>query len=178
MKYPQRGFTIIELLITMVLAGVLMSLAVPSFNNFVASSRLMDQTNSLVAALSFARSESIKRNATIFVCRAASETATDCAGDGTWRFFMITTAATAGTVLRRGPLDGFGNTHFVQSSVTNDQVVFGSDGLAHDGSATGTLLNGESFTVCTTRYSQVNIRRLTLGAGSRVSTTRESGTCS
>jgi type IV fimbrial biogenesis protein FimT len=178
MKYPQRGFTLIELIITVTVAGVLMALAVPSFTNFVASSRVMDQTNALVAAMSFARSESIKRNATIFVCRAASETATDCAGAGTWRFFMITTSATGGTVLRRGPLDGFNNTHYVQSSLTNDQVVFGSDGLAHDGSATGTLLNGESFTVCTTRYSQENIRRLTLGAGSRIATTRESGTCS
>jgi prepilin-type N-terminal cleavage/methylation domain-containing protein len=41
MKYPQRGFAITELLVTMVLAGVLIALAVPSFANFVTSSRVM-----------------------------------------------------------------------------------------------------------------------------------------
>jgi type IV fimbrial biogenesis protein FimT len=178
MKNPRRGFTLIELMITLALAGLLLTLAAPAFNTFVASSRVMEQTNELVAALSFARSESVKRNATIFVCRAESETATDCAGDGTWRNFMITTAVTAGTIIRRGTLDGFGNTHFVQSSLMNERVAFGSDGFARNGSSTGALLTGESFTVCSTRYSKENIRRLTLGAGSRISTTRESGTCS
>lgn len=173
-----RGFTLIEILVTVTLAGLLLTLAVPAFTNIVASSRVMDQTNELVAALNFARSEAVKRNATIIVCRTASETATNCAGNGTWRYFMITTAPTAGTVIRRGRLDEFGNTQYVQSSLTNERVIFGPDGLARNGSATGPLMSGESFTVCSTRYTQENIRRLTLGAGSRISTTRESGTCS
>ena len=62
MKDQQRGFTLIELMFTIVVMAVLLSIGVPSFRDFIRSSRMAEGTNALVGDLNFARSEAIKRN--------------------------------------------------------------------------------------------------------------------
>ena len=56
-----RGFTLIELLITMAVAGILVTLAVPSYQDTIRQNRLTAQTNELITALNLARGESIRR---------------------------------------------------------------------------------------------------------------------
>lgn len=63
----QIGFTLIELMVTIAVAAVLLTIAVPSFRTFVQSSRLSTQANSIVSALNTARSEAIKRDGTVDV---------------------------------------------------------------------------------------------------------------
>jgi type IV fimbrial biogenesis protein FimT len=70
-----KGFTLIELVITLTVAGILMALAAPSMFSFLASNRLTAQTNDLIADLSFARSEAIKRNGTVVICKSTNPTA-------------------------------------------------------------------------------------------------------
>lgn len=62
-----RGFTIIELMITLVVAAILLAIAIPSFNYLTVSSKLTTTANTLVNALGIARSEAIKRNANVVV---------------------------------------------------------------------------------------------------------------
>ena len=62
-----RGFTIIELMITLVVAAILLAIAIPSFNYLTVSSKLTTTANGLVNALGIARSEAIKRNANVVV---------------------------------------------------------------------------------------------------------------
>lgn len=179
MENRHSGFTVVELLITMVLAGLLLALAIPSYSRFVASSRVLDQTNELVAALTLGRSEAIRRNATITLCRTSTAVSVDCPGtDANWTNWVLMTAG--GTVVRRGTFNDFGGSQVVRSSLTNERVDFGSDGLGRTGGAllSADPLNPHFFIVCSKRYSNENIRRLTLGGGSRISNTRESGTCS
>jgi len=145
----------------------------------VANSRIVDQTNDLVGAVTIARSESIRRNGGITLCRTASAVSTTCAtADANWQNWILLT--TGGTVLRRGSFNTYGNTQRVSSSFTSESIGFSSDGLARTG---GALVNAADtdahfFIVCSTRVTADNIRRLVLGAGSRITTTRESGTCS
>ena len=56
------GFTLIELLVTLVVLGVVMTLAAPSFIDFVRSNRLKSAAFDLAVSLNYARSEAIKRN--------------------------------------------------------------------------------------------------------------------
>ena len=69
MRIPSRqaGFTIIELMTVMVIAGVLLALALPSFNETLARRRLEGQANELVTDLSYAKSEAVARNRSVLL---------------------------------------------------------------------------------------------------------------
>ncbi|MET0279744.1 MAG: GspH/FimT family pseudopilin [Steroidobacteraceae bacterium] len=177
---PQRGFTLVELMITLLVAGILTTVAVPSFSRLTMTSRLATQANDLVSAMSFTRSEAIKRNATLRMCRTADVAATTCAGTtGQWEHWIVRTQP-GGQVVRRGIVNTYGNTVRVTSTLTSDFIDFGSDGLAR--ASGGGLINASDtdaqfLRVCSTRQSNDNQRKLILGAGSRVTMLKESATC-
>ncbi|MBX3692088.1 GspH/FimT family pseudopilin [Dokdonella sp.] len=56
-----RGFTLLELLITIAVVAILAGLALPSFREFRIRMNVSDATNGLVHALSLARTEAVKR---------------------------------------------------------------------------------------------------------------------
>lgn len=62
------GFTLIELVITLVIAAILFTLAVPPFQTFVQNNRITTQANELIVDLAFARSEAMKRGENVLVC--------------------------------------------------------------------------------------------------------------
>jgi len=83
-----NGFSLFELLSTLVLAGVLLALAVPSFRTLLQDARLTSDVNAFVLAVQLARSEVAKRGRTVVVCRTLDRAHCD-AGDGTGRGFMV-----------------------------------------------------------------------------------------
>ena len=76
------GFTLIELMVVLAVVAVLQTLAAPAFSGVVTSIKLTTAVNSLLSSLWMARSESIKRNSRVVVCKSASGTA--CASSGSW----------------------------------------------------------------------------------------------
>ena len=60
--YRWDGFTLIELIIALAIAGVLVALAAPSFTNLIAKRRVESVASELYADLSKARSWAITRN--------------------------------------------------------------------------------------------------------------------
>jgi len=78
-----RGFTLIELMVTVALIAIMTVLAAPSFDSALLSNRLAGFANSFVASAQLARSEAIKRNRPVHICRS-SDGAT-CAASGTWQ---------------------------------------------------------------------------------------------
>src|SRR5690606_4228088 len=66
-----RGFTLLELLVTLAVAAIVLSYGVPSFIDTVRNGRAAANANDLVTALSFARSEAVKRGARVTVCASA-----------------------------------------------------------------------------------------------------------
>ncbi len=57
------GFTIVEVLITVTIAGILAAIAAPSFAWLIRDSRFTTEANNMVAAFNMARSEAAKRGA-------------------------------------------------------------------------------------------------------------------
>lgn len=83
-----RGFTITELVITLVIFGILTAMGVPAYTEFVRNSRRAAVLNEFSAALNLARSEAVKRGVPVAICRAADEA--NCGGSwtGGWLVFV------------------------------------------------------------------------------------------
>jgi len=65
------GFTLIELLTALVVLAILATVALPSYQNFVLTQRVRGASYDLMTSLVFARSEAIKRNASVSMTQAA-----------------------------------------------------------------------------------------------------------
>jgi len=66
MKYS-RGFTLVELLVTLAVLAVVLGFGVPSFQNMVESNRVTSVTNSLVGLLNYARAEAMRHGRAVSV---------------------------------------------------------------------------------------------------------------
>ena len=78
----ENGFTLVELLISIVIVTTLLAMGIPSFKDFLKNNRLVAQSNGLVAALQLARSEAVKRGTDTVICASTNQTA--CTGNGDW----------------------------------------------------------------------------------------------
>jgi type IV fimbrial biogenesis protein FimT len=101
------GVTLVELIITIAVAAILLSLATPGLRSFIASNSVAGLTNELTAALNLARSEAIKRGKTVTICKSSNVTAAvttsapacDSSATATWPdgWLVFLDAGTRGT---------------------------------------------------------------------------------
>lgn len=66
-KVRQRGFSLIELMVTLSIAVIMLGIGIPSFKNFTASQKVKAASQDLMSTLSLARSEAVKRNTDVTV---------------------------------------------------------------------------------------------------------------
>lgn len=76
-KSTMIGFTLIELMVTLALAAIILTQAVPSFNSLVQNNRLISQKNEFISTLNLARSEALKRGTRVTVCASTDQTTCD-----------------------------------------------------------------------------------------------------
>lgn len=83
MKNQSAGLTLVELMVTLVVAIVLLAVGIPFTDRFIERNRMTTEANALVAALNLARSEAVKTGVTATVCAVNDPAALDpaCSGD-------------------------------------------------------------------------------------------------
>ena len=148
-----RGFTLVEMIVTLAIVGILAMIAAPSFSAFIANQRVRMASYDLFADLSLARSEAVKRNANVTIARPVGAGSTWAAG---W-----TITDSNGNTLR---------THSALSSTIKEttgpaSVVFILDG--HLNGATATFTFGDAVTP---PRAEVRTRTITLDPSGRPKT--------
>jgi len=141
----KKGFTLIELMVTLVILGILVATGVPGMQTLLGNMSVNSSANRLLNTMAFARGEALSRSTVVMVCRS-SDSAT-CSG--TWNDGWIVIDTLANTVLRVE--DNSGSNTTVTGAPAN--ISFNSRG-----ENTG---NAASFTVGSTRpgisTKQINV---------------------
>ena len=65
--FAPLGFTLIELMVTIALLSILLTLGVPSFHSLIRNMSLTTQANQFVASVQLARSEAVRRNRSVLL---------------------------------------------------------------------------------------------------------------
>lgn len=142
MLNKQPGFTLIELMITLAVAAILVSIAIPNYRTFILNNRMSTQANDFMTAISLARSEAIKRATRVSICKSANNTS--CATSGSWEqgWIVFPDGGTAGTVdgtdvvlQVHGPLEG-GSTFVGNPAAVASFLPYGASGF---GAVPGTI---------------------------------------
>lgn len=83
-----RGFTLLELLVTISILAVLLAVGLPNMRDFIVSNRLSSNVNGFIGLVNYARSEAIVRNQDVVVCPKAA-TANTCVSTTAWNTLDI-----------------------------------------------------------------------------------------
>lgn len=174
----QRGFTLIELIMTLAVASIILTQAIPSFTTMINNNRLVTQTNDLVADINVARAEAVTRGVRVVLCNSADSRASGAGCDGTsgdWSTGWLMYAnddGTAGydssndTLIRIGqPPD---STITVKANTAgNTDLQFNGDGSTNEGGSTVTFAVCDGRGVSEGRQINVNsVGRTRLISGS------------
>jgi len=116
MKSAQVGFTLLELMVVLAIAGILMAVGIPAMGDFLRNGRITAAASDVMAALHFTRSEAIKRRQPVTLCTSTDTINADgsqnddptCAASdeltGWFSFVDLNQSGTRGG--RRGGADG------------------------------------------------------------------------
>ena len=167
--HSDRGFTLMELMVSIAVLGILTAVAVPSFTSMINKNRLASQSNELLAAIQYARMEAIRTSARVTFCGTdtADADADDDCGEGQQPYWVVLGSTAGGG---QEQLRVFEVEQPLKVSTDLELVTFSADGLARDPD-TQALLTGQ-ITVCaeTTKPPQ-NKRVLNIASGSRMAIT-------
>lgn len=87
LRSTSKGFTLIELMVTVSVLAILVGLALPDLRSFLVSNRLSSDVNGLIGLLNYARSEAIVRNQSVVVCPKTNGAAITCENTQFWGEF-------------------------------------------------------------------------------------------
>lgn len=148
--FVNKGFTMLELMITLSIGAILATVAAPSYQSMMVQSRLSTQSNEFLTALHYSRSEAIKRGIRVTMCKSNSGIA--CTNGSSWQdgWIVYSDSETAGEV---GKVDGSDEVlrvfpGMIGSTMTASNYTNWISYLPNGSSKSSDNLSNGSFTVC------------------------------
>lgn len=156
-RRTRQGFTLVELLVTLAVLTIIISLGVPMYGQFTQGAGLSSRTSDLVSAINLARSEAVTRRGAVRLA----------AINGDWaQGFEIHDDSAVPTLLRINDFRGTDVAYDIAEVNDLTQLTFNGRGQASDLAL---------FTVCLRGQGNTNGRLLTVSRFGRVETQNIAG---
>lgn len=167
MLIKERGVTLMELIVTISIAGILTAVALPSFQQVIQSNRLATQSNQFITMISVARSEAVKRGRRASICagQGGSCACTEKEGcDDNWKKGILVFIDTDGDC--KVDVDENNNPLILREGAgLNDDAIkitgVGCLGFSSLGTKGGETV-AVAITLCSSRLSGENVRNITI----------------
>lgn len=159
------GFTLTEFAVTMAVAALFLTMAVPSYYTMLQNNRASYIVNKLAASLNFARMEAIKRGVKVSVCSAGNAALTTCGNGSQWAqgWIVFLDADNNNAIDSNNDLVKVSEALPAGAAVTSNQSIVSYDSSGFVSS--GVLNMSMSASGC----NGTNARQLTVSASGRIS---------
>jgi type IV fimbrial biogenesis protein FimT len=154
----QRGFTLTELMVVVTLAASILAIGAPSFQQFRLNNRLTNAANDLLAVITVARTEAIKRQRNVAACRSDNPTSPDAQCSATseagWIVFddadgnCVRGDSASEPLLSVRTFDNANKTNRLRVQTDGDCLQFGASGFRRK---VGALVSLNHITLCDNR---------------------------
>ena len=175
-----NGFTLLELLITVSITAIVVAMAAPSFTDVLDDNILLTQTNQFATAINVARSEAVKRNSRVLICkRAGNQCATSNAAN--WEDgWIIFADDNDNNIVDTGEeisiLDPLRTNYTLRAdSIDTNWLAFSASGKASSNVAT--IFTGIAFRLCSPDQDTTTARSLDMNAVGRTQISRGVTAC-
>lgn len=171
------GVTLLEIIIVIGIAGILLSMAVPSFRSTLINNRLSSENNDLMVDIIFARSEAIRSADTVSICPSTDGISCTLSGWGDGRIIFID-KSTAGfvdngdVILRVSSPVKIGDS--IVATKQSDGSVFTNAFIQYNGNGTTGIIGGLVLTTCNTGFNKHQVVIQSIG---RVTASKTVGVC-
>jgi type IV fimbrial biogenesis protein FimT len=181
--------TLIEIMITLAVAGIILSLAIPGFESIIRSNRIVANANNLVSSINLARSEAISRAVQVSIRRKGSsgqqwesgwDVFTDNDADGTLDSDADSTLCETGEDCLLRTFDALPTGYTLRTGATfADWVAYLPSGLSRGSAGVGS----DTFRLCDNQASASSAaltsrsRSIEIGVSGRPSTKKGTVSC-
>ncbi len=143
-----RGFSLLELIIALAIAGILMALAAPAYMGYVANSRIRTAAQSFNSGLQLARTEAIRRNMNVdFVLISDTAPSLTSTASNLGRGWVVRTTDGVTFIEGKQLNEGGGNQIVVNDSNNDGSANVGAvSTITFNGMGMTTLASGVTFT--------------------------------
>ncbi len=173
------GFTLVELLVTVAIVGIVSALGAPSFLHALGRHAIQSQAEALRDAVRVGRDEAMKRSGPVVLCRTDPATPGHCAGTGgSWQTWLLfADVARSGVFAAGDPIVRQNVEPSSRMTVSGDaaSVHFESTGVAHaDTGSSATFVLSPAGSIA---GSRALVRRVCMNARADVAIVEGDATC-